>query len=62
MTDKRLSNTCTCPHLRYNKLSSNQQRPQQVPSAIVPHLIDGNLDGGNYLVLKTDVKAAASLF
>lgn len=31
------------PHLRNDKLACDQQRPQQVVSAVVPHLIDRHL-------------------
>lgn len=31
------------PHLRNDKLARNQQSPQQVVSAVIPHLIDGHL-------------------
>lgn len=30
-------------HLRNDKMASNQQRPQQVGSAIIPHLVDRHL-------------------
>lgn len=40
------------PHLRNNKLAGNQQRPQQVVSAIISHLIDGHLKEESELLPK----------
>lgn len=31
------------PHLRNDKLAGDQQRPQQVVSAVISHLVDGHL-------------------
>lgn len=44
------------PHLRNNKLAGDQQSPQQVVSAVIPHLIDGHLKTNTLLNMTSILK------